>query len=114
MQMTFLRILLVAMLVVVLIYTGLAVANEGINLFATTLPALPHFGWPGQFHLDFATYLILSALWVGWRHKFSPAGIVLALIASVGGMIFLSIYLLVASYKAEGDMKKILLGEHST
>ena len=109
--MTALRVLLVVMGATVLAYTGLAVANEGVNLFATTLPVLPEFGWPGQFHVDFATYLVLSGLWVAWRHGFSAAGIALGVGASLLGMIFLATYLLVASAKANGDIEKVLLGD---
>ncbi len=105
------KALLIVMCLVVLIYTGLAVSNEGINLFATTLPSVTEFGWPGQFHVDFLTYLILSGLWVAWRHEFSVGGIVLGVLASQLGIIFLSIYLLVAINKANGDMREVLLGE---
>ncbi len=104
------KALLVAMCLIVLFYTGLAVSNEGVNLFATTLPSVAEFGWPGQFHVDFVTYLILSGVWVAWRHEFSAAGIVLGVLASQLGIIFLSIYLLLAINKANGDMSEVLLG----
>ena len=87
--MTLFEALLVAMCVLMCVYTALAVVNEGINLFATTLPSIPRFGWPGQFYTDFLTYLILSGIWVAWRHEFSSGGIVLGLLASQLGMIFL-------------------------
>ncbi len=109
--MTFFKALLTAMCLVVLIFTVLAVSNDGVNLFATTLPSITEFGWPGQFHVDFLTYLILSGIWVAWRHEFSPLGIVLGLLASQLGIIFLSPYLLFAINKANGDMRQVLLGE---
>ena len=105
--------LLVVMGAGLLVYTLLAVSNEGVNLFATTLPAVLEFGWQGQFHLDFATYLLLSGLWVAWRHNFSGAGIAMAVGASLIGIIFLSVYLLLALKQANGDMRKVLLGEHA-
>ena len=109
--MTFLRVLLVAMLVTLVIYTGFAIVNDGPFFFAIAAGDVAALGWPGQFNLDFVCYLILSAIWVAWRHKFSMIGIGLGLIASVGGIIFLSIYLLIASYRANGDVREILLGE---
>lgn len=109
--MTSFRVLLVVLGSTVLVYTVMAVANEGVNLFATTLPALADFGWPGQFHLDFATYLLLSGLWVAWRHQFSTNGILLGILASLLGIIFLSVYLLVAISKANGNISEVLLGQ---
>lgn len=111
--MTALRILLAAMGLVVAAYTVAAVSNEGVNLFATTLPALPELGWPGQFHLDFVTYLMLSGLWVAWREGFTPKGIALGIAASLLGIIFLSVYLLIAINQANGDIKRVLLGRHT-
>lgn len=85
-------------------------ANEGVNLFVTTVPSISEFGWPGQFHMDFATYLILSGLWVSWRHEFSTGGIVHGVLASVLVMTFLSPYLLLAIEKANDDFSEVLLG----
>ncbi len=107
------RVLLVVMGLMVFVYTVLAVSNEGVNLFATTLPAVPEFGWPGQFHLDFATYLVLSGLWVAWRHEFSGSGIALGVAASLLGILFLSVYLLLAIRKSGGDMRLVLLGDRA-
>ena len=111
--MTTFKILLGAMGLLVFGYTLVAVSNEGVNLFATTLPSLGEFGWPGQFHLDFATYLVLSGIWVAWRHEFSAAGVALGIAASLLGMIFLSIYLLWTLSKADGDVRRLLLGGHA-
>ena len=108
--MTLFKALLVVMCAAVFIYTLVAIGNEGVNLFATTGPSFLEFGWPGQFHLDFLTYLILSGIWVAWRHHFSGLGIILGVLASQLGIIFLSIYLLYAINKADGDMREVLLG----
>ena len=55
--------------------------------------------------------LSLSALWVGWRHQFTAAGLLLGLLAFLGGASFQCIYLLVVSLQAKGDMSEILLGK---
>ncbi len=112
--MILLRVLLAVLGFTVLVYTGIAVANEGANLFANTLPALAEFGWPGQFHLDFATYLLLSGLWVAWRHRFTATGIGLGIGASLLGIMFLSVYLLIAISKADGDMGTVLMGDQQS
>ena len=60
--------------------------------------------------VDFTTYLVLTALWVGWRHEFSGAGIALALLALIGGMLFFALYLVFALQQVKGDPAKLLLG----
>ena len=66
-------------------------------------------GWAGQFNADFICFLVLSALWVSWRHEFSPAGLALAVPAFFGGAFFLSIYLFIVSFSAK-DVTALLVG----
>ena len=54
--------------------------------------------------------LTLSALWFAWRHEFSLPGVALAILAAIGGSLFLSIYLLVLSWQTKGDINQLLLG----
>jgi 4-hydroxybenzoate polyprenyltransferase len=81
-----------------------------VVLFAIFFGDIARMEWPGQFNLDFLGFLILSGAWTAWRHHFSPAGLVLGLIAFVGGMGFLTIYLLIESARAKGDIRVLLLG----
>lgn len=104
------RLFLAACLLVIIGYTAVTIANHGINLFPAFFGDIAAMGWPGQFNLDFMTFLLLAALWVAWRHHFSTAGIALGLLASLGGMLFLSIYLLIHSYRTKGDVRALLLG----
>lgn len=105
-----LRVLLVGFLVGILGYTFVAVGNDGINFPLIAINNVMALGWTGQFHLDFVCYLILSALWVGWRHRFSGPGLGLAALASVGGIIFLSVYLLVLSRQV-ANFEELLIGD---
>ena len=109
--MTFLRIFLVAAFIALTVYTLVVAAEYGWILGDVFFRDLTAPNWAGQFNLDFLTYLWLSALWLAWRHHFSPVGIILALIASVGGMLFLAVYLLVVSFQTNGDLKMLLIGE---
>ena len=109
--MTLFRILLALMFVAICGYTAVVVAHHGLDLFSVFFGDMAKLMWPGQFNLDFFTFLLLSGLWVSWRHQFSPAGLGLALIAVFGGMLFLSGYLLFHSFKTNGDIKALLLGE---
>jgi hypothetical protein len=82
-----------------------------MNLIPVFFGDMATMAWPGQFNADFMCLLLLSGLWVGWRHRFSTAGVVLGLVAVFGGALFVSAYLLIASYRARGDVRALLLGE---
>ncbi len=105
-----LRIYLIAFFAMFAIYTLLVGSAHGWNLAPFAIAEIAALTWPGQFTLDFSAYLVLSGLWVAWRHNFTPAGIALGLIASVGGILFLAPYLLYASFQANGDVKTMVLG----
>lgn len=104
------RILLLAVFATLLVYTGVVITNSGWNLLPVFFGDMVKMEWPGQFNLDFMFMLSLSALWVAWRHKFSGAGLALALLAFFGGALFLSVYLFTVSLRAKGDIRTILLG----
>jgi len=100
-----------AMLVGLIIYTGFVVSNAGWNFLPYAVDNLRAVSWSGQFALDFVCYLVVSALWVAWRHRFSSSGIGLGLAALVGGYLFFGVYLLIASIQARGNVAALLLGE---
>jgi hypothetical protein len=98
----------------VVIFIALSVYTAPILIADPNL--LPQFfgqiadgGWQGQFNMDFLFMLTLSALWVGWRHGFTAAGLGLAFLAATGGALFLSIYLFVQSFRC-ADVREILVG----
>lgn len=105
------RLFLIVCLIVLAGYTSVTIAHHGWNLFPTFFGDMAAMGWPGQFNLDFMMMLMLSALWTAWRHQFSLAGLVLALVAFNGGMMFLTIYLSWHLARNGGDMKALLLGD---
>ncbi len=108
--MTAFRAALVLLWLAVAGYTAVVVSHHGIDLVSVFLSDFRAMGWPGQFDLDFLGMLLLSGLWVAWRHDFSARGLGLGLLATVGGILFLAAYLLVLSLQANGRMKDVLLG----
>ena len=108
--MSCLRILVPALFLSIAAYTAIVVADHGINLVPAYFTDVFSLTWTGQFVADFTSYLVLSALWVAWRHEFSAAGIGLAALALVGGMLFFALYLLFAMQQAGGDPVKLLVG----
>lgn len=109
--MTLFRLFLITVLIVILGYTAIVASHHGLNLLSVFFGDMAAMTWPGQFNLDFFTFLLLSGLWVAWRNNFSAAGLILAPIAVFGGMVFLSIYLLWLTFETKGDMPTIMLGE---
>jgi len=108
--MTAFRILLVVIVVTVVAYTVVVVANHGMGLFPIFFGDIARMDWPGQFNLDFMGFLTLSGLWIAWRHQFSPGGIALGLLVPFGGVPYVATYLLVSSFQVNGDVRALLLG----
>jgi hypothetical protein len=105
------RLLLAAMIVGILTMTGVVGFNHGWNLLPIFFGDIVSLTWPGQFNFDFMCFLLLSGLWLAWRHHFSPGGLVLGLLGVVGGIMLLAPYLFIASYRTDGDLKALLLGK---
>ena len=108
--MTFFRALLIIFILGILIFTTVVGLNHGWDIFPLFFNDILALNWSGQFNLDFLCLLILSALWVAWRNKFSLRGIILGGLALVGGTMFLAPYLLIISFTTKGDIKKLLIG----
>ena len=108
-----LRTLLVIMLGIVAGYTGMVIGRVGWNPLPSFQGDIVAMIWPGQFHLALACYLILSALWVAWRHRFSIGGVALGLCALAGGLFFFAPYLIAITYRERGDLHKVLVGAGS-
>ncbi|MEM7184162.1 MAG: hypothetical protein AAF518_24905 [Spirochaetota bacterium] len=106
------RSLLVFMTISIFIITGIVGLNHGWNLVAVFFGDMFALTWPGQFNFDFMCFLMLSGLWVSWRKQFSFMGIILGIIAVFGGIMFLAPYLLLESFKTNGDIKALLLGKN--
>lgn len=104
------RLILIAMIINIIGYTLLTGMVHGWDLMPVFFGDIAKINWPGQFNTDFLSMLVLSASWTVWRNNFSPAGIGLGVLALFGGIMFLAIYLLILTFKENGDMKAILLG----
>lgn len=93
-----------------MIYTAYAVKNEGWDLFTIFLSNLTQMGWNGQFNLDFSCYLLLSAIWIMWRNKFSMSSILIGVVAMILGIVFFAPYLLYLVFTEKGNLQKIVTG----
>lgn len=104
------RLFLSLALVLVLAYTGVVISRHGMDFPAVFVDDIARFGWAGQFNLDFTFLLLLAALWLAWRHRFSAGGIALASLFLVTGTPFLCVYLMTESIRSGGDVRAMLLG----
>ena len=109
--MRFFRAFLGIILLTIVSYTVVVGSNHGWDLLPVFFGDIAKMNWPGQFNFDFMGFLLLSGLWVSWRHQFSPPGIALGAVAVFGGVMFLSAYLLVQTFMVGGDVKILLLGK---
>lgn len=105
------RVLLAIIFAAIGAYTFIVVANHGFGLFEVFFGDIAKFGWAGQFNVDFMGFLVLSGLWLAWRHHFSSAGIALGILGFFGGAPVLTAYLLYASVAANGNVAILFLGE---
>ncbi len=107
------RLFLLLGWIVVALFTAVAVSQQPIGdaeVFITDIAAMT---WRGAFNVDFTCHVLLLALWVMWRHRFSPLGLLWGLCCVAGGVLFSFIYLLVASVQAGGDIRALLLGRQA-
>jgi hypothetical protein len=105
------RLFLAAVIATVGAYTTVTIANHGMGLYPIFFGDIADMTWRGQFNVDFLCFLILSGVWVAWRHAFTLTGFILGFAAFNLGAPFLAGYLLVQSYRTKGNVSAMLLGE---
>lgn len=104
------KTLLVVQTIGLLIYTFITYQIEGPDLFGVFINDIKSLSWSGQFNLDFLCYLILSGFWIMWRNQFTTKSIILGTVAMVLGIVLFAPYLLWLTYKENGDLKRVLVG----
>ncbi|MCU0375109.1 MAG: hypothetical protein MUF24_07360 [Chitinophagaceae bacterium] len=107
-----LKALLVVQIILLLIATIAAVQQQGWNLFPIFIENVKALNWNGQFNLDFSCYLLLSGLWIMWRHRFAPSAVIGGAFAMVAGILAFAPYLLYLLFAEKGNLVKVLLGKN--
>lgn len=106
------RVFLIAVIATMLVYTITVGKNHGWNIFPLFFGDIATMNWAGQFNLDFSFFLLFTGLWIAWRNNFSSIGIGLGLFTLVGGIPFVSTYLLILSFQTN-SIKEILIGKNN-
>ena len=96
-----------------LVMSVLAFNHDDLSAGQVFVADLQALSWRAAFSTDLMAHLALMALWVAWRHRFSPAGIVLGLLCLLGGALFSFGYIAVQCQRSRGDMRMLLLGSRS-
>lgn len=105
------RTVLLLLWALVTYVTVVAIGAHGIDA-ATTVFAqdLLAGNWRSQFNTDLLAHIVLVASWVAWRQKFSPLGILLAVLCILGGLFSL-LYVLILSFYHRGDLRAVVMGK---
>jgi hypothetical protein len=104
------KMLLLAGWAAILAITLWATATMGLAGAATTFLGDLGHPWRLQFYADLELHLLVVAAWIVWRERSLALGILAAAAAILLGALFTFPYLLVASLRAGGDVRKLLLG----
>ena len=108
-----LRLFLLVSTILIYALTIIAVMTKGFNWPVVYFGDLLHLDWRTQFNADFLIHLFLLATWVAWREGFTTKGYIFGFLSIFMGGMFGFAYLLVATYKAKGDPRLLLLGVHA-
>ncbi len=107
------RPVLLALWLILAAFTAGVISKHGLGLLPIFFGDIAKVEWPGQFNLDFLTFLVLSASWVAWRSRWSAQSWLLAVIAFFAGGGFLLLYLVYLISKHGGAPDAVLLGDRA-
>lgn len=68
--------------------------------------------WRAQFNTDFFFFLLLIAAWMVWHARSRALGVLFAVLSVMGGGLFTFAYLLLQSFRTNGNLAAVLLGRH--
>lgn len=108
-----LRLALALSTVVIFAVTIAAANNGGFNWPAVFAGDLVALNWRSQFNADLVIHLALIGVWVAWREGPGLKGLVFGAFCVIWGGMFTFPYVLIESYRARGDVRRILLGVHA-
>ena len=95
------------------VQTVVAIVGHGWLWPLVYFPDLTAKDWRAQFNSDFLVYLTLSSCWIVWREGSTIKSYFNGFLNIFLGGMFGFPYLLIATYSAKGDIKKVALGVHA-
>jgi hypothetical protein len=110
--MKLLRIALVVAWVLLAYVTWHAISVLGSDAASVLFSDFAH-PWRAQYYTDFILHVLLVAGWVFWREPSKAVGTACALACVGGGALISLLYVFIATFRAGGDSRKLLLGGHA-
>lgn len=105
-----LRMICGVLFAILAIYTAITISRDGMDLVTPFFSDILSLTWPGQFNVDFSSYLVLGTIWFVWRNDGATLSLVLAPVVLTGGMLVLAAYLIWLSYRVDARMDVLFLG----
>lgn len=87
-----------------------AVASMGFDAAGTYFFGDFDQPWRAQFNTDFAIHLLGIAMWMIWRSRSLPLGVLCAILAVNFGALFTIPFVIAAIWKADGNVPAALSG----
>lgn len=109
--MNLVRLFLVAAWLLLAVITWRAIALLGSDGSYILFSDFAH-PWRAQYYTDFILHVLLVSGWVFWREPSKAVGAACALACISGGALITFLYVLIATFRAGGDARKLLLGKH--
>jgi RsiW-degrading membrane proteinase PrsW (M82 family) len=109
-RMTAFHLLLIAVWAVVAAVTVWALAELGLPAALPTFFGDLQHPWRAQFYADLEAHLLLVGAWMIYRERSRAVGIACAVLTLLLGALFSLPYVLLASVRAHGDARVLLLG----
>ena len=107
------RLLLVLGWLLIAAVTLWALAELGLLALPQTFVSDFAHPWRAQLYLDLELQLLVFASWTVWRERGFGVGLACAAATMLLGALFTLPYLLVASIRAKGDVRRLLLGSRA-
>jgi hypothetical protein len=107
---TLLRPFLLIVWAAVAAVTAWALLEHGLVEAPRTFVSDLAHPWRAQFYADLEAHLLLVGAWMIYRERLPLVGVASAVATLLLGALFSFPYVLVASIRAQGDMRRLLLG----
>lgn len=109
--MNLLRAYLVLGWLLLMAISAWAISTQGLDGGQVFIHDFSH-AWRAQFNTDFLLHVVPISAWAYWRERSRAVGVLCAAGVWMGGVFTLA-YVLAASFRSGGDLRRLLLGRHA-
>jgi hypothetical protein len=106
------KLVVLALWAAIFIVTVAAIAKLGLAAAPTTFLADLRHPWRMQFYFDLEVHLLLAGCWMIYREQSRLVGVACGVATLFLGGLFTAPYVLIASFRAKGEVGALLMGRH--